>query len=121
MRPLIAGIRPVVWLGDSKDNLKEFPKKVRSDMGAALFAAQCGEMAEHVKPFKGVGNGVLEIVDRYKKDAYRLVYAVRIGDKIYVLHVFQKKSRKGIATPQQDIGLIKRRYKEAQETAKNEQ
>ncbi len=92
-------VRSVAWLGDSKKKLKEFPQKVRSDMGAALFAAQCGEMAEHVKPFKGVGSGVFEIVDHYDKDAYRLIYAVQIGEKIYVLHVFQKKSKRGIATP----------------------
>lgn len=60
-------VRLIAWLGDSKKRLKEFPQQVRSDIGAALFAAQCGEMAEHVKPFKGVGSGVFEIVDRYDK------------------------------------------------------
>lgn len=89
-------------------------------MGAALFAAQCGEMAEHIKPFKGVGGGVFEIVDRYDKDAYHLVYGVQIGEKIYVLHIFQKKSKRGVATPKQDVDLIKQRYKEAQEDAKHE-
>ncbi len=112
--------RLIAWLGDSKKKLKEFPQKVRGDMGAALFAAQCGEMAEHVKPFKGVGSGVFEIVERYEKDAYRLVYGVQIGEKIYVLHAFQKKSKRGIATPRQDIDLIKQRYKEALEDAKYE-
>lgn len=114
-------VRSVIWLGESKKNLKEFPAKVRSDIGAALFAAQCGETAEHVKPFKGVGSSVFEIVERYNKDAYRLVYGVQIGEKIYVLHAFQKKSKQGIATPKQDIDLIKQRYREAQEDAKNEQ
>ena len=114
-------VRLIRWLGDSKKNLKEFPEKVRSDIGAALFATQCGETAEHVKPFKGVGSGVFEIVERYNKDAYRLVYGVQIGEKLYVLHAFQKKSRKGIATPKQDVALIKQRYREAQEDAKNEQ
>ena len=113
-------VRLIAWLGDSKKNLKEFPQKVRSDMGATLFAIQCGEVAEHVKPLKGIGSGVFEIVDRYDKDAYRLVYGVQIGEKIYVLHAFQKKSKRGISTPKQDIDLIKRRYKEAQEDAKHE-
>jgi phage-related protein len=112
-------VRPIVWLGDSKKRLKEFPGKVRSDIGTALFAAQCGETAEHVKPFKGIGSGVFEIVERYNKDAYRLVYGVQIGEKVYVLHAFQKKSKHGIATPKQDIDLIKQRYREAQEHAKN--
>ncbi|MGH8476806.1 MAG: type II toxin-antitoxin system RelE/ParE family toxin, partial [Methylococcales bacterium] len=67
-------------MGNSRKNLQEFPKNVRNDIGAALFNAQCGEMAEHVKPFKGIGGGVFEIVDRYHKDAYRLVYGVQIGE-----------------------------------------
>ena len=112
-------VRPIVWLGDSKKRLKEFPGKVRSDIGAALFAAQCGETAKHVKPFKGIGSGFFEIVERYNKDAYRLVYGVQIGEKVYVLHAFQKKSKHDIATPKQDIDLIKQRYREAQEDAKN--
>jgi phage-related protein len=101
--------------------MRGFPKKVRHDMGAALMAAQCGEMAEHVKPFKGVGSGVFEIAERYNKDAYRLVYGVQIGENLYVLHAFQKKSKSGIATPKPDVDLIKKRYKEAQEHAKNDQ
>ena len=113
-------VRLIVWLGDSKKNLREFPQKVRCDMGAALFAAQCGEMAEHVKPFKGLGSGVFEIVERYDKKAYRLVYGVQVGEKIYVLHAFQKKSKRGIATPKQDIDLIRQRYKEALEDTKHE-
>ena len=108
-------VRPVIWLGNSRKNMQEFPKQVRTDMGAALMAAQCGETAEQVKPFKGVGSGDFEIVDRYNKDAYRLVYAVQIGRNIYVLHAFQKKSKSGIATPKPDVDLIKKRYKEAQE------
>jgi phage-related protein len=65
------------------------------------------------KPFKGVGSGVYEIVKRYDTDTYRAVYAVKIGEKVYVLHAFQKKSKKGIKTPQSDVDLIKQRYKDA--------
>jgi phage-related protein len=78
-------------------------------------------MPKDAKPFKGVGSGVLEIALRYDKEAYRTVLAVQLGKKIYVLHAFQKKSRKGIETPKQDVDLIKQRYKEVQELAKNEQ
>jgi|SRR5580700_8252317 phage-related protein len=113
-------VRPVVWLGNSRSNLRKFPKPVRVDMGSALFAAQCGEKAKHAKPFKAVGGGVMEIVDRHNKGAYRLVYAVQIGECLYVLHAFQKKSKSGIATPQSDVALIRRRYKEAQEHAKHD-
>ena len=112
-------IRSVVRLGNSRKNMQEFSPKVRSEMGAAWFAAQCGETAAHVKSFKGVGSGVFKIAERYNKDAYRLVYGVQIGAKIYVLHAFQKKSKSGIATPKPDVDLIKQRYKDAQDHAKN--
>ena len=67
-------------------------------------------MPKDAKPFKGVGSGVLEIALRYASDAYRVVLAVQIGRRIYVLHAFQKKSKKGIATPKRDVDLIKKRY-----------
>jgi phage-related protein len=112
--------RRVAWLGDTRRNLQAFPQPVRRDIGAALFAAQCGETAEHVKPFKGVGSGVMEIAERYATDAYRLVYTVQLGKSIYVLHVFKKKSKSGIAMPKKDVDLIAKCYKEARERAKNE-
>jgi phage-related protein len=65
------------------------------------------------KPFKGVASGVYEIVKRYDTDTYRAVYAVKIGERIYILHAFQKKSKQGIKTPQSDVDLIKQRYKDA--------
>ncbi len=65
------------------------------------------------KPFKGVGSGVYEIIKRYDTDTYRAVYTVKIAEKIYVLHAFQKKLKQGIKTPQADVDLIKQRYKDA--------
>jgi phage-related protein len=70
------------------------------------------------KPFKGIGSGVYEIVKRYDTDTYRAVYAVEIGEKVYILQAFQKKSKQGIKTPQGDVDLIKQRYKDAQEREK---
>ncbi len=75
----------------------------------------------NAKPLKGVGKGVFEIVTRFDSDTYRTVYAVQIGSRIYVLHVFQKKSPKGIKTPKKDIDLIKSRYKQAIEWEENQQ
>lgn len=75
-------------------------------------------MPKDAKPFKGVGSGVIEITLKYDKEAYRCVQAVQLGEKIYVLHAFQKKAKKGISTPKQHVDLIKKRYKEAQELAK---
>lgn len=81
---------------------------------------QFGGMPKDAKPFKGVGSGVFEIALRYDTGAYRTVVAVQLGKKLYVLHAFLKKSRKGIATPQQDSDLIKQRYREARELAKDD-
>lgn len=89
-------------------------------IGDELQLIQFGEMPKDAKPFKGLGSGVFEIALKYDKEAYRCVQAVQLGHKIYVLHAFQKKSKKGIATPQKDIVLIQQRYKEATELAKRE-
>lgn len=82
---------------------------------------QFGGMPKDAKSFKGVGSGIIEIAVKYDKEAYRCVQAVQIGKSIYVLHAFQKKAKKGIATPQKDVDLIKKRYREAKEIEKNEQ
>ena len=106
-------LRPLVWMGDSCKNIRAFPQEVRASVGYALQLVQAGETPLDAKPFKGVGSGVYEIVKRYDTDTSRAVYAVKIGEKIYVLHAFQKKSNKGIKTPQTDVDLIKQRYKDA--------
>jgi phage-related protein len=77
-------------------------------------------MPKDAKPFKGLGSGVFEIAVQFIGDAYRTVVAVQLGEKIYVLHAFQKKSKKGIATPKREVDLIKQRYAEAKELAENE-
>ena len=107
--------RPVVWLGDSLKQVKGFPAEVRREIGVALYDAQKGDKSPDAKPFKGVGSGVFEIVTRFDTDTYRTVYAVRIGESVYVLHAFQKKAKKGIKTPQHEVDAIKRRYKQAVE------
>lgn len=81
---------------------------------------QFGGMPKDPKPFKGIRSGVFEIAIRYGTDAYRTVLAVQLGRSIYVLHAFQKKSKSGITTPQQDVDLIRQRYREAKELAKRE-
>ncbi len=109
--------RPVVWLGNSKRNIRDFPKGAQKLLGDELQLIQFGGMPKDAKPFKDVGSGVLEIALRYASDAYRVVLAVQIGKRIYVLHSFQKKSKRGIETPKRDVDLIKKRYAAAQELA----
>lgn len=108
-------VRSVIWLGDSRKQVQSFPPEVRKSIGSALYDAQTGDKSPTAKPFKGVGSGVFEIVVRFQTDAYRAVYAVQIGEQVYVLHAFQKKSHSGIKTPLQDVELIKRRYQQAVE------
>lgn len=109
--------RLVVWLGDSKRNVREFPDGARKLLGDELQLIQFGGMPKDAKPFKGIGRGVVEIAVRYASDAYRVVLALQTGNRIYVLHAFQKKSKRGIATPKRDVDLINQRYAQAMELA----
>ena len=97
------------------ETFQRAPKKV---LGDELQLMQFGGMPRDAKPFRGVGSGVVEIALRYASDAYRVVLTLQIGRRIYVLHIFQKKSKKGIETPKRDVDLIKKRYTEAQELAR---
>jgi phage-related protein len=108
--------KPIVWVGSSLKDLKALPQKPRRDIGFALSGVQQGELPANAKPLKGLG-GVYEIRVDDHTDTYRGVYAVNIGTAIYVLHVFKKKSKKGIETPKQDMELIRTRLKLAQEDA----
>lgn len=106
--------RPV-WVGSSLEDLKAFPAPVQRFMGFALRAAQEGGKHPDAKPLKGFGGaGVLEVVDDHDGDTFRAVYTVRFSDAVYVLHAFQKKSTRGIATPKREMDLIRRRLKEAE-------
>ena len=113
-------IRPVRWMGNSKKNLLKFPVEVQKVIGDELQFIQFGGMPKDAKPFKGIGSGVFEIAIKHNKEAYRTVVAVQLGDKIYVLHAFQKKSKTGISTPKEDVDLIKQRFSEAKEIAEND-
>lgn len=114
-------LRPLVWMGNSKRNIQAFPKGAQKIIGDELQLIQFGGIPKDAKPFKGVGSGVIEIALRYEGDAYRTVAAVQLAEKIYVLHAFQKKSKKGRATPRQDVELIKQRYAQAKEWTKHEE
>ena len=102
---------PLHWVGSSKKDLLAFPEQVITAMGYALGVAQLGGKHPHAKPWKGEGGGVFEVVEDYNGDTYRAIYTVRFADVIYVLHAFQKKSTKGIATAATDVAMIKARLK----------
>jgi phage-related protein len=116
LRPPVS--RSVAWLGNSKENIREFPKGAQKLLGDELQLIQFGGMPKDAKPFKGIGSGVLEIALRYATNAYRVVLVVQMGRRIYIMHAFQKKSKRGKETPKRDVELIKKRYAEAQELAR---
>lgn len=108
--------KPVRWVGNSKDAVSRFPDEVRRRVGGALWDAQIGRKAPYAKPLKGFGDAaVLEVVDDYDGDTYRAVYTVRFATCVYVLHAFQKKSKRGIATPKAELDVIDQRLKRARE------
>ncbi|MDE2953862.1 MAG: type II toxin-antitoxin system RelE/ParE family toxin [Gemmatimonadota bacterium] len=112
-------LKPVEWVGSSKGDLKKFPAAVQDRVGFALYQAQIGLRHRDAKPLKGVGPRVLEVVSRHDGDTYRAVYTVRFKLAVYVLHAFQKKARRGIETPKQEIDLIKRRLRTAEQHYKD--
>jgi phage-related protein len=108
--------RPLSWIKAAWRDFQDFPDEVQSDMISALTVVAEGEMPDKAKPFKGVLGGVFEIALRHRGDAFRVIYAVKIGDAIWVIHAFQKKSKTGIKTPQMDVDLIRERLKRLKES-----
>ena len=106
--------KPVIWIASTKHDLKSLPEEIGDRFGYALWIAQTGNAHPHAKALKGFGDAsVIEIIEDWQGNTYRAVYTVRFGDAVYVLHVFQKKSRRGAETPKADIDLIKKRLRDA--------
>jgi phage-related protein len=115
----MASVKPLRWITSAKSDLSAMPIEVRRAVGYALFAAQQGEKHEDAKVLKGYGDaGLIEVIARHDGDTFRAVYTVRFGDVVYVLHVFQKKSKRSIATPKKELELIRKRLKLAEEDHK---
>jgi len=111
---LAAGEKPLHWVGSSKRDFLAFPDQVKDDLGNALGIAQLGGTEPSAKPWKGLGAGVLELVESREGQAYRAVYTVRFAGAVYVLHAFQKKSPSGVRTARRDVVLVAERLKAAQ-------
>ena len=112
-------MKPLYWVGSSRKDIALLPEDVQDIFGYALYLAQIGQKHEDARPLKGFGSaGVLEIVEDWHGDTYRAVYTVRFAAAVFVLHVFQKKSRKGIETPKHELALIRERLKAAESAAK---
>jgi phage-related protein len=107
--------RPISWLKGALKDFERFPLDVQHEALRALTVAAEGRKSDKAKPFKGVEGGVFEIALRHRGDAYRIIYAVKIGEALWVVHAFQKKSKTGIKTPQAEIDLIRERFKRLKE------
>jgi phage-related protein len=111
---VLRAIKPAIFVGSARRDLQALPAAVRREVGQALFEAQLGDRPAGAKPLRGFGSGVIEIRDNYDGDTYRAVYTVRFEGVLYVLHVFQKKSTRGTATPQRHLDLIRQRLRQAE-------
>jgi phage-related protein len=115
-------LKPVVWVGSSRKDLRTFPDPVQSHMGYAIYVAQRGGKHRDTKVLSGFGGaGVLEVVKDFRGDTFRAVYTLKFADSVYVLHAFQKKSKSGRETPRRDMELIEQRLREAERIAKGRQ
>ncbi len=114
--------KPLKWIGSSKQDLKAFPKEVQKPMGYARYLAQINLKAPNAKPLRGFGGAsTLEVVEDHDGSTYRAVYTVKLQGIVYVFHAFQKKSKKGIATPKHDLDLIEKRLRAAIEHYQSQQ
>jgi phage-related protein len=107
--------RPISWIKAARKDFEKFPAQVQSICLTALTIAAENSKADIAKPLKGLGSGILEIALPFRGNAFRVVYAVQIGEEIWVLHAFQKKSTQGIKTAQHEIDLIESRLKQLKE------
>mgnify|MGYP003394367565 CR=1 FL=1 len=104
-------IRNISWIRQARKDFLKFPEGVRFQIETALIMARRGDKADIAKPLKGFQTGVFEIAVKYQTNAYRSVYALKLGNDVWVIHAFQKKSKTGIKTPKQEIDLIRSRIK----------
>jgi len=112
--------RPIIYLGSSIKDLQKLPSGVKDVFAQGLYAASLGENPIGSKVLKGFGGrSVVELIEDYNSDTYRAVYTVKFKEAVYVLHIFKKKSTKGIATPKKDKELIEKRLKDAVAHYKN--
>ncbi len=112
-------LKPVIWVGSSREDLRRFPDPVQDYLGYTLYLAQLGRKHVSAKVSSGFGSaGVLEVVKDFRGDTFRAIYTLRSAGALYVLHAFQKKSKSGRETPRRDLELIRRRLAEAERIAK---
>ena len=115
---MVRDTRPVSWIKAARKDFEEFPRGAQDEVLRALTIVAEGGHPDMAKPLKGLDSGILELALRFRGDAYCVVYAVQLGDDVWIIHAFQKKSKTGIKTPGQDIDLVRERLKRLKEMLK---
>ena len=110
--------RPISWIKAARKDFENFPRDAQLEIRRSLTLVAEGGWPDIAKPLKGLGSGVIELALRHRGDAFRVVFVLPIGDDIWVIHAFQKKSKTGIKTPQAEIDLIRNRLKRLKEMLK---
>src|SRR5438067_1983179 len=111
--PPLEPLKPVEWIGASRDDLRALPGPVRAALGHALFEVQRGKHPPAAKRLTGALRGLVELRDDFATDTYRAVLTVQLAGVVYVLHVFQKKSTHGIGLPKRELAVIRERWQRA--------
>ena len=113
--------KDIIWVSSSLEDLKRFPEPVQKVRGFALVQAQCGGKHLQARPLKGFGSaGVLEVIEDFDGNAFRTVYTVRFADAVYVLHAFQKRSKRGTKTPNREMDVVRARLRMARDSRQAE-
>ncbi len=112
---MVRPTRPISWIKAARKDFEAFPEEAQVRVLQALTIAAEGAMADIAKPLKGFGSGVFEVALPYRREAYRVVYAVQIGTDVWVLHAFQKKSKVGIKTPKEELEVVRQRLQRLKE------
>jgi phage-related protein len=112
---MVRNTRKIGWIKAALKDFRDFPLDAQNRATTALTMIAEGATPDIAKPLAGLGSGVWELAIKSRGDAYRVVYALQLGDDIWIVHAFQKKSKKGIATPKRDIDLVRERIKRLKE------
>lgn len=112
---MVRDTRPVSWIKGARRDFADFPLEAQQRIGRALTVVAEGGMPDIAKPLTGLGSGIMEIALKHRGDAFRIVYALKIDDDIWVVHAFQKKSTSGIVTPKHEIDVTRERLKRLKE------
>jgi phage-related protein len=112
--------RQIIYLGSSRKDAEKLPRQIQDLFSDALMCALMGQKHEDAKPFKYHGGGVFEVVGDHRNDTFRAIYTTKYTEVVFVIHIFQKKSKRGKETPKEDKELIENRLKWAEQVYKEQ-